>query len=239
MHTRLLADDMHRVMIFSVFFLLLNRTVRIIPKRRRKYRPEKPTGNHKLATSIANTAAHLLYIVADSRLLSSRARDITVDPPHIMTLHVSALQSTAILSLVLWTKVAATNLGLGGTKMKAGGRAPEDTYQAKAAEATPEAKEAQDRSQRVVNNDLENIPYTMAIAWGAVFCIYFGDDTDKRDRHSRAQIMLYATFVACRILHSVFYYQQLAIARSSVWATGFFCSFALAVLGVFAAFNVK
>ena len=36
-----------------------------------------------------------------------------------------AIQATAILSIILWTKVFITNVGLGGAKNNAGGRAPE------------------------------------------------------------------------------------------------------------------
>ena len=58
-----------------------------------------------------------------------------------------AIRATAVLSVILLTKVVATNLGLGGAKMNAGGRAPEDKYQAKAEDITEEAKVTQDRAQ--------------------------------------------------------------------------------------------
>jgi len=62
-----------------------------------------------------------------------------------------AVQATAVLSAILWFKVFATNIGLGGAKNNAGTRPPEDTYQKNAAEATEEDKTNLDRAQRIVN----------------------------------------------------------------------------------------
>lgn len=153
-------------------------------------------------------------------------------------MHVTALRSTAILSLVLWTKVVATNLGLGGAKNNAGTRAPEDSYQKKSDEASPEATAAQDRAQRIVNNDLENIPYTMALAWGAMFCIFFVGDEGFRDAQATAHIILYALFVGCRFGHSYFYANGYSVPRSVVWFTGLLCSFAIGINGAIAAFQI-
>jgi uncharacterized MAPEG superfamily protein len=156
-----------------------------------------------------------------------------------MLLHLMAVRSTAVLSLILWTKVAITNLGLGSAKLYAGGRAPEDTYQKKDDEANPEAIATQERSQRIVNNDLENIPYTMILAWGSMFCIYFGDDEDFRDGQSMAHIVLFSVFVASRIGHSIFYARGLSTARSVAWVVGCLCSFCIAINGAIAAFRME
>jgi uncharacterized MAPEG superfamily protein len=154
-------------------------------------------------------------------------------------MHLMAVRSTAVLSITLWTKVAVTNLGLGGTKANAGGRAPEDTYQKKTEEISPEALATLDRSQRIVNNDLENIPYTMVLAWGAIFCIFFGGDADFRDSQAAAHIALFTIFVAARVAHSVCYALGLSIPRSVVWATGFLCSFGIGINGAIAAFKIQ
>ena len=63
-----------------------------------------------------------------------------------------AVQATAVLSAVLWLKVFATNIGLGGAKNNAGTRPEEDSYQKDAAEATEEDKTNLDRAQRIVNS---------------------------------------------------------------------------------------
>ena len=96
------------------------------------------------------------------------------EPTTISLPVVQAIQATSILSVILWMKVVVVNVGLGGAKMKAGTRAPEDTYQLKKEDVTPESMQLQDRVQRMVNNDLENIPYTMVLSWCALFCIYLG-----------------------------------------------------------------
>jgi uncharacterized MAPEG superfamily protein len=155
-----------------------------------------------------------------------------------MTQLVAAIQSTALLSLLLWTKVAATNLGLGGAKMNAGRRAPEDTYQKPEAEVSEDAKVANDRAQRVVNNDLENIPYTMALAWGSLFCLSLVSDTTKQDGHAIAHIALYTTFCVMRIAHSIVYLKGIAILRSLVWFVAFLCTFGIALNGAIAAFQI-
>lgn len=162
------------------------------------------------------------------------------------------IQATAILSLLLWTKVVATNLGLGGAKAKAGTRAPEDTYQHQRTSnddndndndnddggVSAAVAAANDRAQRIVNNDLENIPYTMVMAWGALVSIIMvgaGGDTVTLGRLCLAHTVLYSTFVAMRIMHSIAYIYALAYVRTFVWAIGLLCSFGLAILGVFAA----
>jgi uncharacterized MAPEG superfamily protein len=153
-----------------------------------------------------------------------------------MSLHLTALQSTAVLSLLLWTKVVFSNMWSGGAKNEAGARAPEDFYQKKTDEASPEAKATQDRTQRIVNNDLENIPYTMVLAWASVFCIYFGENQDKRDANALAHIVLYTVFVASRIGHTVFYARGASIARSCAFILALLCSFGIGINGCIAAF---
>jgi uncharacterized MAPEG superfamily protein len=158
-----------------------------------------------------------------------------------VAMDIQALRATALLSILLWTKVAFTNFGLGGAKMNAGGRAPEDTYQKSAEEVTEEAKVAQDRAQRIVNNDLENIPYTMALAWGSMICIFFMDGSvpaRTRDQHSMAQIILYSLFVVARIGHSVAYAKGLSYPRTAAFVLGFMSTFAIGINGVVASFGV-
>lgn len=151
---------------------------------------------------------------------------------------IQAIRATAVLTIMLWAKVAATNLGLGGAKLEAGGRAPEDTYQKSDEEVSEEAKVSQDRAQRMVNNDLENIPYTMVMAWGSMFCIYFGGDEDVRDQQAKAHVVLYSLFVASRIGHSYTYAKGLSVPRTAAWFLGFLCSFGLGINGAVASFRI-
>lgn len=145
-----------------------------------------------------------------------------------------AITATALLSVFLWIKVVATNVGLGGAKVNAGGRAPEDTYQRSATQAAEEAKVAQDRAQRIVNNDLENIPYTMVLAWGAVYCIRLAGARGNASAH----IFLMTVFTLCRFAHTIVYTKGLSKPRSLVWMVGVLCSFGIAFNGAVASFQI-
>lgn len=156
-----------------------------------------------------------------------------------------AIRITAILSTVLWAKVVMTNLGLGGAKLYAGGRLPEDTYQVTdSSKITEETKKAQERAQRIVNNDLENIPYTLVLTWGALFCINCATTTataaapDDVEGNAMAHIVLFSIFVFSRIAHSIVYLKALSVARSLIWFLGLCCSFGIAVNGAIAAFKI-
>mmetsp|Transcript_40393 Transcript_40393/g.49209 ORF Transcript_40393/g.49209 Transcript_40393/m.49209 type:complete len:161 (+) Transcript_40393:146-628(+) len=153
---------------------------------------------------------------------------------------ITDIRVTSILTVLLWFKVVITNLGLGGAKAEAGTRAPEDFYQKENEEASPEAKAAQDRSQRIVNNDLENIPYTMAMAWGSLFCIFLSEasGSGKSDGLATAHMICYSIFVAARYGHSISYKFGVAIARSLVYLVGLLCSFAIVIIGAVAAFEI-
>ena len=158
----------------------------------------------------------------------------------ITTNSTQAIRATAILSVILWTKVVATNMGLGGAKMKAGGRAPEDTYQVTdTSQITEEAKTAQDRAQRMVNNDLENIPYTLVLTWGSLYCITSAAEAVDVKGYAMAHIILFSIFVVCRIMHSIVYSMGLSTARSLVWLMGLLCSFGIAINGAIAAFKIQ
>ena len=148
-----------------------------------------------------------------------------------------AVQATAVLSAVLWFKVFATNIGLGGAKNNAGTRPAEDTYQRNAADATEEDKSNLDRAQRIVNNDLENVPYTMIIAWGSVYTIGLVGSSSSADSHAMAHIVLYTIFVVSRYAHSIVYIKGLSTARSIVWLFGALCSFGIAINGAIASFK--
>lgn len=149
-----------------------------------------------------------------------------------------AVQATAVLSVLLWTKVFVTNIGLGGAKMYAGTRPAEDTYQKSAETATEEEKQNLDRAQRIVNNDLENIPYTMVLAWGSIYCI--GSAAARSggvDSAALAHIALFTVFTVSRYAHSIVYMRGLSSARSIAWLIGALCSFAIAINGAIASFR--
>lgn len=146
-----------------------------------------------------------------------------------------AVQSTALVSLILFIKFQFTNMSLGGAKVGAGQRAAEDTYQKHptGAELTA-AMEKLDRAKRVVNNDLENIPQGLAVAVIALVCaLYLGDST-----HLNAHSSLVILFGFFRMLHSIVYVLRMAIPRSLSWFVALLAVFGMAVNGVVAAFKL-
>jgi uncharacterized MAPEG superfamily protein len=153
-----------------------------------------------------------------------------------------AVQATAVLSVILWSKVFVTNIGLGGAKMYAGTRPAEDTYQKSAETATEEEKQNLKRAQGIVNNDLENIPYTMVLAWGSVYCIgqsaaAGSGSSSSVDSAALAHIALFTLFTVSRYAHSIVYMRGLSTARSIVWLIGVLCSFAIAINGAIVSFK--
>mmetsp|Transcript_39918 Transcript_39918/g.120188 ORF Transcript_39918/g.120188 Transcript_39918/m.120188 type:complete len:155 (-) Transcript_39918:1084-1548(-) len=147
------------------------------------------------------------------------------------------LQTTSILTVILWTKVFVTNIGLGGAKQNAGGRAPEDTYQKPKDEVSGEDAANLDRSQRIVNNDLENIPITMIMAAGSAVVIHLVGSTNGYDL-SLAHTVLYSIFVAARFGHSIAYARGLSIGRSLVWLVGVLASFGIGINGAIASYRL-
>jgi uncharacterized membrane protein YecN with MAPEG domain len=79
------------------------------------------------------------------------------------------LAASAICTALLYIKFFVSNMGLGGAKNNAGRRAPEDFYQKTGLteEEQQAADAAVDRAQRIVNNDLENIPFGLIIIWAS------------------------------------------------------------------------
>jgi len=149
----------------------------------------------------------------------------------------STYKATIVLSLLMWMKVAVSNVVLGVAKMKAGTCAPEDTRQNSQEDVSDDAKENEQRAQRIVNNDLENVPYTMILAFGSMFCIISLDseNLEKRQSISIAHIILFSLFVTMRIAHTITFAYKISKARSVVWLIGFLCSFGIAIVLVIAA----
>jgi len=154
-------------------------------------------------------------------------------------LYISALQATAILSLILFLKVVVINLYLGYAKNNAGGRSPEDKYQQEEGQVTQESVQAQFRAQRMVNNDLENVPYGMILGWGALLCINFVQDEEAKDSYSLTHIVAFTTFVVGRVLHSLFYAFAVSLFRSLSYLLGVIAMFAISVNAVIASLNIE
>ena len=150
-----------------------------------------------------------------------------------------AVQVTAVLTVLLWLKVVAVNFSLGAKKLSAGTRAPEDTYQTFPEVVPPEAAIDQDRTQRMVNNDLEKFPYTISMAWGSAFCVYnAGGSANNQSPYALTHIIVYSLFVVGRIGHSVAYSSGKSYTRTGFFVLGMVSSFVIAINGAIASFDV-
>lgn len=146
-----------------------------------------------------------------------------------------AIQATSIVTLSLWIKVLYSNLVLGGAKVKAGKRAPEDTYQMSQDRAKPEALAEVDRTQRIVNNDMENVPYGLILAWGSIFCLSRLATVD--DQLYTAHSVLVAVFGGMRVGHTIAYRFALSYTRSALWLGGVLSTIGLGVVAIVASFR--
>ena len=120
--------------------------------------------------------------------------------------------------------------------MKAGKRAPEDTYQMSQDRVKPDALFDVDRAQRIVNNDAENIPYTLIAAWASLLCMkpLTGSQTDIYVTHS----VMIITFAVMRIGHTIAYRFALSYLRSGFWIFGVFATIGMIVNAIVASFRV-
>jgi len=145
-----------------------------------------------------------------------------------------AVKVNAIVSFGLWAKVLYSNLMLGGAKMKAGRRAPEDTYQMSADRVKPEALAEVDRTQRIVNNDIENVPYGLILSWASLYCV--ARMLTPNPALITAQASLVIIFGCMRVGHTIAYQSALSYARSLFWLGGVLASMGLGVVAIVAAF---
>jgi uncharacterized MAPEG superfamily protein len=143
-----------------------------------------------------------------------------------------------IVTVILWLKVLYSNVILGGAKMKAGKRAPEDTYQSSSDKVKPEAIAAVDRCQRIVNNDLENIPYGLITAWAAIFSIGKAVASGGSSDYYTAHAVLIIAFAVSRIAHTMTYAMALSYARSIAWVLGVLSVIGMGINGIIASFMV-
>uniref|UniRef100_A0A6B2LPA5 Microsomal glutathione S-transferase 1 n=1 Tax=Arcella intermedia TaxID=1963864 RepID=A0A6B2LPA5_9EUKA len=136
------------------------------------------------------------------------------------------------VTLVLTIKFIGTTLIQGGKRFKGGSRPPED-----GAFSIAPAKVLQDfgvspsssqarledvRWQRIVHNDLENIPLGIIVAWGSLLSCY----------SERAHVALAVAFCLARILHTWAYAQALQPHRAIFYTIGLVCTLSLALNGL-------
>eukprot|EP00457_Paulinella_chromatophora_P015838 gb/GEZN01016522.1/.p1 GENE.gb/GEZN01016522.1/~~gb/GEZN01016522.1/.p1 ORF type:complete len:175 (-),score=20.43 gb/GEZN01016522.1/:262-786(-) len=166
----------------------------------------------------------------------------------------TCIQTTAICTALLWLKFVVSNVSLGGAKLQAGARAPEDVYQKKPPTTGTELRQQDfgdkpppqpplelqnlDRAQRIVNNDLENIPLTLIMSWASVLVIALCSPSKVQDGLAKAHTIFIVIFTAMRILHTIAYSMKKSSARSLFWIIALLCSFGTSFNCIAAAFSI-
>jgi hypothetical protein len=79
------------------------------------------------------------------------------------------LRCSMIITILMAVKFWISTVYSGSAKHKAGMRAPEDKTQNQ--NPTADDIATAERAQRVVQNDLENVPIGLILIWGAALCI--------------------------------------------------------------------
>merc|ERR1711935_223839 len=152
------------------------------------------------------------------------------------TIMIDALahKATMCATSALVFKLFGTIMIQGGKRFPAGTRPPEDGSlslakgkaqsfgQADQDKIKPHHIMADIRWQRIVHNDLENIPVGLAVAWGSLL--------------SPASPTLHAgmvlLFAAARVGHTVSYAYELQPHRAIFWVVAALCMLGMAVNGV-------
>ncbi|KAJ3402514.1 hypothetical protein CcCBS67573_g03151 [Chytriomyces confervae] len=157
----------------------------------------------------------------------------------------TALKATSICTLVLLLKWYISISIQGDTRFKAGSRAPEDAafggrmgaenveqtfgLTSAANDASNQAEKMRElRWQRIIMNDLENIPLGLIIAWSSLV-------TPKSPLVHTVSVV---TFAVMRILHTVTYARSLQPHRSIVWMLALVATLVMAVNGVVGALSL-
>ena len=148
----------------------------------------------------------------------------------------SALKTTMICSSVLLLKMMVANFMIGGARIKAGTRPPEDQklfpdegYQSflgrDEEKENQEAKEMEQRCIRIGLNDLENIPISLIVNWGCLLTCY----------SVRVHIWMTIAFTIGRILHHITYYKKMQPHRALAWFLAWVAMFGFTINGVIGA----
>jgi len=133
------------------------------------------------------------------------------------------LEGISIITFLLFFKFFYTAT-FQGTKRQ---RAPEDKIQQPTQADATKAFDDSKRWERIVMNDLENIPWGMIMMWACVLV--------QADRVTT--LVAAAVFLVARVLHSICYIYQLMPWRTYCWALGVLANFTLGINLIFGAFN--
>mmetsp|Transcript_50694 Transcript_50694/g.94699 ORF Transcript_50694/g.94699 Transcript_50694/m.94699 type:complete len:157 (+) Transcript_50694:67-537(+) len=155
-----------------------------------------------------------------------------------MTTVPAVFQTASIVSLVLFLKYFATNLRWGLLKGKAGLRAKEDFNNSSSGTEEDVAKATD--AGRIVQNDLENIPFGIIFMWSCALCLY-GAAAKGRDVEGscRTAMIFSIMFGVARVGHSIVYILKLGSLRSAMFGIGMSGLIGLAILSVINAFEMS
>ncbi|CAK4067023.1 unnamed protein product [Aphanomyces euteiches] len=151
---------------------------------------------------------------------------------------VTDIRIATLCTLVLYVKFIVCLFIQGSSKFTAGTRAPEDMAFARAnpnqqafTTATDPAelqaaKDNENRWNRIVGNDMENLPFGILLAWVSI--IAGGNGT--------ATSVFFIVFTICRIIHSVAFAKGVFLPRTAAWQIALLCNIGLAITAVVGAF---
>eukprot|EP01130_Rhizamoeba_saxonica_P003226 TRINITY_DN137_c0_g1_i1.p1 TRINITY_DN137_c0_g1~~TRINITY_DN137_c0_g1_i1.p1 ORF type:complete len:156 (-),score=26.20 TRINITY_DN137_c0_g1_i1:102-569(-) len=136
---------------------------------------------------------------------------------------ITPLQHMFIATSLVTVKMIFTNMGLGNARIKANTRAPEDATMVGGTQDWGESQQKRDDSvefailkrwERIINNDVENIPMQVMLFWAIYFVLV--------EANASTDIAIYSfwAFVTSRILFSIFYTFQVQPFRTIAFATG-------------------
>lgn len=150
----------------------------------------------------------------------------------------AAPTALAACTLVLYVKFLLSTMIQGRLGFSAGSRAPEDNalpqargkppqgfdYQAPVDDNVQQARDAEQRWKRIIQNDLESMPMALI-----VFLVALNVNAD--DGALSALVIAYTAF---RLLHTASYALQWPLARMGAWMLGALCILGSAITAVVA-----
>ncbi|OQR94942.1 hypothetical protein ACHHYP_00822 [Achlya hypogyna] len=151
-------------------------------------------------------------------------------------------QVLMICTGILYFKYLATLVVQGGKKFTAGTRAPEDMAASSGipsqnfglnqniveSEAAQLAKAEDIRWQRIIGNDLENLPFGILLAW---FSVLAGGNTS-------VTCVAFIVFTVVRVVHTLAFAFAIFWPRTSAWTIGILSILTMAINGIVGAFQL-
>jgi len=149
-----------------------------------------------------------------------------------------AVRVTMFCTSLLVLKVLLASVMVGMAKFKVGARAPEDAplykkYGDQDIGVVKPSASAEDvallrRWERILANDLENIPMAMITSWGCLLCMHLFGSGAKSAAAYQALVLGFTLF---RCIFTWAFACRLQPWRSLSWTAGLACQLGLAALG--------